>query len=630
MNDGYNLDLQREKSSQEDNDCDLDARQNNEVNPPRASQAGCQDQIGKDHHEASASIELLQQKQSELQQQLDEVSTIAKELEMKQKKKIIDSLNHTTKQSVRPTLDEDDDELIEFQQIENELRKSDLNRQLTNIQEQLRLTLYSRLLANNSHFRTNQLKHDEIDGRDKKTIARRNSTQTDESTPSSSSCSDEPTATSSTNMDPLQSNHQSSDNISTISSINSLDYSAHLSNRLALGLKLDSSHQHTNSNTSEFYTAERESNDTNSDVSSIHSSCRSKSNLPNEVEACNEERYSKVQCPSSSHVLAKNLDCPQSDGSCHYQVPTPTHLYNYKATSSNAYKDLERIDEGEEEDQDYYCSSDQMRAIYEEKLSPIIRAGTLASAKSPHRFNWTGKYDQSIDPSPRTGPSIRRKNVSDSRSFEQDPESHFIAEVKLESPKPNYDKFNPENVNSAKRSNRPLTMYLPKPDEDIDLVEHIQILGHDIDIISSELTLKPSSASGYLYKSCSSNPKKWLKRFFHFDRNLKLLSYYETEDQLVKKSCPPRNSIPFGEIGDVYVDHSLSRISEDKSSKKCSYVFVLATIKRKFILSTPKAETMRAWIDILFTAAKANDYFQFLDEGGTYNDGSDDRYTLVV
>jgi hypothetical protein len=43
-------------------------------------------------------------------------------------------------------------------------------------------------------------------------------------------------------------------------------------------------------------------------------------------------------------------------------------------------------------------------------------------------------------------------------------------------------------------------------------------------------------------------------------------------------------------------------------------VFVLATIKRKFLLASSRAETMRAWIDILFTAAKANDYFQQIED----------------
>lgn len=95
-----------------------------------------------------------------------------------------------------------------------------------------------------------------------------------------------------------------------------------------------------------------------------------------------------------------------------------------------------------------------------------------------------------------------------------------------------------------------------------------------------------------------------------------MLYYYENEGHLVKRKSSPRAGICFNEISDVYVDHKLSGIGEkDRSSKRKKYVFVLATLSRNYLLASSRAETMRAWIDILFTAAEANDYFQRLASG---------------
>lgn len=193
------------------------------------------------------------------------------------------------------------------------------------------------------------------------------------------------------------------------------------------------------------------------------------------------------------------------------------------------------------------------------------------------------------------------------------------------------------------KSNRPLTLYMPNLDENINLLDQIQLFGHDLDLLKDDLRLTFSSAAGYLYKNCYSNEKKWLKRYFYFNRESKYLLYFKNEDQLVKlstkwpqnrqsiikekkslinDSCSPgkinqmKRYIPFEDIRDVYVDHRLSSVVDhtdnstdwSKGSKhkgtKTNYVFVLSTKKRKFTLAAPKAELMRAWIDILFSAAR--------------------------
>ena len=598
--------------------------------------------------EANNLVERLQQRQSEIQKQLDEVLATAKSLESKRKRKQNNILNENhTRVSVtcgNSCLDDEDDELIEFQQIENELRVTELNRQLSNVHEELRLTLYNQLLTNTrSSSKSSQTTDNRQNSSDTQgPSARRNSAQTDESTPSSSSCSDEQTAFSSnasTSVDLATPRPQQQQNsISATSSNNSFDLASHFNERLNIGLPLDSQQQLqlTISNTGEFYTAERESiNDTNSDVSSIKSNSRSKSGQANpqlggngvqtDIDFVLEQMNNyEVTIPSTSRAKPPQYEAQVGgDESAvqseltpglnnYYQVPGSLFAGSYRV----ANKDLERIDEGDEDDHDQYCNSDKLRTIYEEKLSPLLRAGELERNFQPHRFNEPPKIDTNTQKIPKLKPLFQNQSTGDPIIQTSGSGSQSL-ESKIQESSPDvasYNRFNPDNVNSAKRANRPLTMYLPKPDEEINLLEHIQALGHDISMVLSDIKLSPSSACGYLYKACSNNPKKWLKRFFHFDRNLKSLCYYETEEQAIKRNHPPKNSITFSEIRDVYVDHSLSNVNEKhKASKKSNFVFVLTTTRRKFTLSTPRAETMRTWIDVLFTAAKADDYFQELD-----------------
>lgn len=553
-------------------------------------------------------IEKLRQKQSELQNQLDEALKVAKELKLKQKKKLSGLIHEGKANQFGVINDPDEDiELLEFHQIEIELRISDLNRQLGNIQEELRLRLYKRLQSKTTGALTSSSSdrhQNSSQGNQRDASVRRNSAQTDESTPPSSSCSNETTTTSTADTMP--------------SCSTSIGIDSELSRQFE---KCNSFKPNDLNHSSHFGQLENDQADgaiTNQSID-IETKTMHESGLETEradLQSASEHNY-EIISPTLSGVKRDVTGAPSKTPS---RIPTISNLHrrthnndsnirsNDIQTSSNGYRncpatnDLERIEEGEEEDAGYYCNSEKFRSIYEQQISPMLHATDSDNTK--RSINHSEHYNHLK--SPNTKKQTFKNAVNDSV---------------YATPRPPQDsRFNITNINSAKRGNRPLTIYLPRPDEEIDLVETVQSLGHDLDILSTDLKVSSTSAQGYLYKSCSNNVKKWLKRYFLFNRETKTLSYYESEEQLVKRNESPRCTISFEEISDVYVDHRLSE--KQKSTPRKGYVFVLATIKRKYLLASPKAETMRAWIDILFTAAKANDYFQEIgndDENPSFN-----------
>jgi len=167
------------------------------------------------------------------------------------------------------------------------------------------------------------------------------------------------------------------------------------------------------------------------------------------------------------------------------------------------------------------------------------------------------------------------------------------------------------NLRPKKEKNqRPLTLYLPSLSQNLDLINHIQTLGHDVTSFSSLITLTSNTCSGYLWKLCSNSENRWLKRFFHFDRMNKVLIYYRSVKRF-QKSKKPKYVVFFEDIEDVYVDHN--RIKSNKSSlarrKKQRYVFVIVTSLRHLTLSVFVPEVMRIWIDVIFTGAEG--YLEF-------------------
>lgn len=601
--------------------------------------------------DASKSVENLQQKQCEIQAQLDEVLQVSKKLASKQRKKLdcifedLDYSNKTSDSGNDEDGEEEDDELIEFQQIENELRISELNRQLNNIQEELRLRLFKRLLNN-----TNPVSKIDQERCSKTKFLHR----VEETSPSSSSCSNEPSI-STTTSSTLNQHGQLFDVVdgsdsrglkSTTPKIDKPKPESRSSN-IFTELPAESKELPELTKLKEFPLASNSSENNKSTPTNAQTDLDSAvDNIP-DYEALTpttsrESLGSSKRSPSLEPANVYNNICDNNitSASSNYAAtinyinsPNGTsHPSSFRNNSANS--DLERIEEDEEDSQDYYNNSDHFRSIYEEKISPIYNLEKSAAnemfANPRHSdskaFNqrnqfstvpthgYSHGYRHHLNQEQQHITRSEKQQIDDIKSCKESDENSF---------KNNYGIVNmvntsiPEDRYGSALSNRPLTLYLPKPDEDIDLVEHIQALGHDVDIISSDLSLNSASAQGYLWKSCSNNNKKWLRRYFYFDRTSKLLLYYDSRSQLIKKQNSPKNMIQFDEISDVYVDHKLSGIGEkDRSSKRKNYVFVLATIHRKYLLASSRAEVMRAWIDILFTAARANDYLQQLSDIG--------------
>lgn len=157
-----------------------------------------------------------------------------------------------------------------------------------------------------------------------------------------------------------------------------------------------------------------------------------------------------------------------------------------------------------------------------------------------------------------------------------------------------------------KMHQRPLTLYLPSPDEELNLVSHITTLGHDITTQHS-LIITNFSCSGYLYKLCTNSESKWRKRFFHFDRHHKVFLYYSSR-KAFRKMRKPSGGVYFDEIHDVYVDHTRMKTKSNQATKRC--VFIVAAARRQFVLSVYEPELMRIWIDVIFTGAQAYQDFE--------------------
>lgn len=558
------------------------------------------------------SIESLRLKQNDLQLELDELLTQSKYFESREKRKLESALESDLEKSVDDDEEDDDDEdeLLEFQQIENELRISELNRQLNLVQEKLRLRLYKRLVNNTTGSASSRSTFGDLRGSQSSSHAthdRRGSAQTDETTPPSSAFSDEITTSSNSTSD-IQAS--SSFIVTKEQCLDSDPKSSNVSHALKLDSQIDSrsttltkpppcnniNHRAEGSNQLELIIE-----------SSVMSSPERNSVLVNDIS----NGTSNCRDLVNKSILAPN--------------PVSTSLYTVgpMVYRSNLISDLERINEDEDEDdcQDVYYHSENMRTIYEEKISPILNisdkqnrvaySGELSNLFEDTRERYgeskdlVANYSMSVDNSS----SINTKN----NSIEQAKKPSYggdLANACLS----NDDKIDEPSPRTS--NNGLITLYLPKPDEEIDLAEHVQALGHDIDLISTTMRLTSNSAAGYLVKQ-SSNSKKWLKRYFYFDRKSKTLSYFKYETDLVKRNCPPKRLIPFNEINDVYVDHKMNVMNEkkdlfSKSASKKNFVFILSTAHRRYALASPKAEIMRAWIDILFTAARSND--DYLDQ----------------
>ncbi|XP_069115660.1 pleckstrin homology-like domain family B member 2 isoform X3 [Argopecten irradians] len=145
---------------------------------------------------------------------------------------------------------------------------------------------------------------------------------------------------------------------------------------------------------------------------------------------------------------------------------------------------------------------------------------------------------------------------------------------------------------------RPLTRYLPVREKEFDLKQHIETAGHHLDNCP-QICVTPTSCRGFLHKM-GNKFKTWHKRWFVFDRVKRSLIYYTD-----KTETKARGGIYFQAIEEVYVDHLRTVKSPNQK-----LTFCVKTYDRTYYMVAPSAETMRIWIDVIFTGAEG--YQQFM------------------
>ena len=219
--------------------------------------------------------------------------------------------------------------------------------------------------------------------------------------------------------------------------------------------------------------------------------------------------------------------------------------------------------------------------------------------------------DHHTSPSPSGVPAIEADTTDSATavliSDEDDDETTQLDAIKYHSTRQellqNTNRAMPEyngssnSMDSGRRRQRPLTLYMPAPNESIDLIQHVVTLGHDVHSFTDFIKLTPTSCSGYLWKLCAKSERKWRKRYFHFDRINKVFFYFRKASHL-EAGKSPRFGVYFDEIQDVYVDHTRTK------PKKHKHVFVVNTSKTILVLSCYYPEVMRIWIDVVFTGAE--------------------------
>lgn len=175
--------------------------------------------------------------------------------------------------------------------------------------------------------------------------------------------------------------------------------------------------------------------------------------------------------------------------------------------------------------------------------------------------------------------------LSDGSAYEQ----HLSAAVRKR------DKASPR---PQQPHQRPLTRYLPIRSESLNLRQHIESAGHQIELCP-HVSLDSTSCRGYLHKM-GSKFHHWNKRWFVFDRVRRTLTYYS--DRGEKK---PRGGAYFQSIEEVYVDHLNS-----VKSPNPQLTFVVKTNERTYHLMAPSPEAMRIWVDVIFTGAEGYQEFE--------------------
>lgn len=187
------------------------------------------------------------------------------------------------------------------------------------------------------------------------------------------------------------------------------------------------------------------------------------------------------------------------------------------------------------------------------------------------------------------------QNEDEHQHQHQHQQEDVVKKAPLAQVEDNYDSLLDDVVNCSARTSsaRPLTLYLPLPDDiSLDLRQHLNLLGHDIDAHPDAVSITTHSCTGKLWKRMSGASVGWRKRIFLLDRNSQLLVYFRPHNRR------PSGVLRFDQIKDVYVDHARATQSR--------HVFAVVATSRKLILASKSAQVMRIWVDVIFSGARAH------------------------
>lgn len=196
------------------------------------------------------------------------------------------------------------------------------------------------------------------------------------------------------------------------------------------------------------------------------------------------------------------------------------------------------------------CDSSHRRGF--ERIQALNRKLQNNGALGPHHEATANEKSQSLDDllkSPDKSEeetSLRRRSAKFPTEEEANCEAPNNGTVSFR--KRNSDSTNTVNTNGhsqtslSSNSHRPLTLYLPSPNEELNLITHLHALGHDLTstIVTNNLLITPFTCSGYLYKQCAGSSTKWRKRYFHFNRVRKVFVYFHDRASFEKRRHPKR------------------------------------------------------------------------------------------
>ncbi|XP_054282439.1 pleckstrin homology-like domain family B member 1 isoform X2 [Macrosteles quadrilineatus] len=250
---------------------------------------------------------------------------------------------------------------------------------------------------------------------------------------------------------------------------------------------------------------------------------------------------------------------------------------------------------------------DEARAEYEERRAREINCQSLNSVGSEESGRTESASSEDAEKRLTNGVSVDKAEESQNEDPSKEPQNHKEDErheepVSESRPLSDASSYSEDQLTVRMRNKstnnlqRPLTRYLPIRGESLDLRQHIESAGHQVDLCPHVL-LDKTSCRGFLHKM-TSRFRNWNKRWFVFDRTRRTLTYYT--DRSEKK---PKGGAYFQAIEEVYVDHSNVR------SPNPSVTFVIKSSERTYHLVAPSPEAMRIWVDVIFTGAEGYQEF---------------------